>query len=704
MAGTLLPIHFRTLARPYGGTRPHRTMGHDTEGPLWRDIEGLRNVDGIVTRKEPLEANAAYFDTTKMHAPMVSGEEANAASIPRLIKDFAIITAGVRREYKLMVTSREIFWFNGVNWFNITPQYTVGTIDVTNGSDQVDGNGTFWADRGLHKYNTIVMPDGDLYTIDSVDSNVLITLAQNYGGATLSTQAYTIHRTRTPMTVTANTVNKANHYFAFLFQGDLYLGGDLGAIYPNVNAEDLYDGAIIKWSDVINTLPASTNASFIFGGQYAYDSGTDNVGYWAFIKGMKPMADGRVFAVGSWADTSTTDSGNNRVWYSSHVNVSIWTITPAGATDIPTNESEVTALGQIGSAYTIHFMDSIWLAYPSGQADPPLEFQLSQASRGALAPSLLQNDGSREIFLSKVQTIEYFDGQRNEILFDLVRPEKSRTTMFQIGASDIMESDDFRERSCSGIYRNRDEFRIFAYDASSTSKVRTRMYAFNYRNGNFWKAIYKAPIGAVLYDAIHDDKDFNFDRAQYAGLAGIPAWDTVAGAVDEPIFYFGRRGGVDDSDIVNHFGDSTDDIAAFLESDDLDFGLPGIAKYIDHITLFFAYDETGGLTGGSETLEVAISADHNYSQDKQSQSFTWVNGSHAPPATFSYRGGMHWINFYFEKEAAESWRIRVGTAVAGDPGNGSGEWEQPMRSKLMAMTVWVVPGGLIEGYKGGIVA
>jgi len=71
--------------------------------------------------------------------------------------------------------------------------YKTGTVTVTNGSPTITGAGASWVDAGtLNAGDIMSLPDGNLYEIQSINSNNGITLASNYLGGSLSGQAYAI--------------------------------------------------------------------------------------------------------------------------------------------------------------------------------------------------------------------------------------------------------------------------------------------------------------------------------------------------------------------------------------------------------------------------------------------------------------------------------------------------------------------------------
>lgn len=67
--------------------------------------------------------------------------------------------------------------------------YSTGTVTVTNGSATVTGSGTAWV--GVVRAGWLIkLPDGQHYTVATVDSATQITLADNYQGSNASGAAY----------------------------------------------------------------------------------------------------------------------------------------------------------------------------------------------------------------------------------------------------------------------------------------------------------------------------------------------------------------------------------------------------------------------------------------------------------------------------------------------------------------------------------
>jgi hypothetical protein len=79
-------------------------------------------------------------------------------------------------------------------------QYITGSVDVTNASNVVSGNGTLWNTNNAVQAGDVFMVDGVYtdYEIASVDSDTQITLTANWAGSTLTYQSYQITRNFTP--------------------------------------------------------------------------------------------------------------------------------------------------------------------------------------------------------------------------------------------------------------------------------------------------------------------------------------------------------------------------------------------------------------------------------------------------------------------------------------------------------------------------
>lgn len=98
-------------------------------------------------------------------------------------------------------TKRDLFRFDeALNLpFYITPNYSTGTVAVTNGSPVVTGTGTTWSASGVKPGDQLHVGSAGQdhilspwYTILSVDSDTQVTLTENYPGVTNSGFAHTV--------------------------------------------------------------------------------------------------------------------------------------------------------------------------------------------------------------------------------------------------------------------------------------------------------------------------------------------------------------------------------------------------------------------------------------------------------------------------------------------------------------------------------
>jgi hypothetical protein len=69
--------------------------------------------------------------------------------------------------------------------------YSTGTIAVSNGSAAVTGTGTAWVGN-VSPGSIIIMPNGDVYFVQSVNSNTSLTLSRAYAGTSQTGQSYDI--------------------------------------------------------------------------------------------------------------------------------------------------------------------------------------------------------------------------------------------------------------------------------------------------------------------------------------------------------------------------------------------------------------------------------------------------------------------------------------------------------------------------------
>jgi hypothetical protein len=75
-------------------------------------------------------------------------------------------------------------------WLALVPNYTTGTVSVTQGSNTVTGSGTGW--NSAFKSRKFIGPDGATYKIASIATVTSMILSSPYQGESVSGQAYAI--------------------------------------------------------------------------------------------------------------------------------------------------------------------------------------------------------------------------------------------------------------------------------------------------------------------------------------------------------------------------------------------------------------------------------------------------------------------------------------------------------------------------------
>ena len=68
------------------------------------------------------------------------------------------------------------------------PWYSTGTVNVTQGSNNVAGVGTNWGNAGLKVGAILTIDKSRLYQITAVNSNTTLSLQEAYQGATGTAQ------------------------------------------------------------------------------------------------------------------------------------------------------------------------------------------------------------------------------------------------------------------------------------------------------------------------------------------------------------------------------------------------------------------------------------------------------------------------------------------------------------------------------------
>lgn len=89
-------------------------------------------------------------------------------------------------------------------------QYKEGLVSITNGTKIVNGTGTKWVTNGIAVGDWFKIKNSPLiYQVESVDSEVQITLVETFGQPTVTNGQYLIHK------------DFSEQGYPFIYQGDL---------------------------------------------------------------------------------------------------------------------------------------------------------------------------------------------------------------------------------------------------------------------------------------------------------------------------------------------------------------------------------------------------------------------------------------------------------------------------------------------------
>lgn len=361
------------------------TVGPETYPALWYDLKNLIAYKGRLQRREGV---ANIFNG--LEPP--DGNAATAPDRPLLI---ITVAAGGGSDRFVVVTSTDVYvGTSETSWFCVTPTYSAGQVTVTNGSGSVTGVGTAWVTRRIRPTQKILI-EGAWYTILTVPSDTSLTMTPVFAGTSSPpNQNYSIRRIW--------NISGGSHLpraFAHALSGDVYLAIDGAGAYQNPSTLAITQartGAILKIervADLAKTTFSSADTTILMSTD-AMDAATSALGEAFFPHGLEILTDGRL-VVPSHAQNKDGATPayyiDNRVYYSSHTDLTNWTVSPAGFTDIITSRSGITASKRIGSAIAIHCHDQIYLATQTGADDPPLDFRSSSAHIGAGGPRLVTN-------------------------------------------------------------------------------------------------------------------------------------------------------------------------------------------------------------------------------------------------------------------------------------------------------------------------
>lgn len=619
----------------------------------------------------------------------------------------------------IVVTSREIFIYSPQDhvWYNATPVYSGdaagATVDVSaGGTVTVNAGASPWLSRKIVPGQLIKFAgDANWYSINSVLGGP-DRLTTNFAGVAKVNVAYTIRRCFGGR----NYSHGDNLLYARIFNGDLYVAGrtlagaGVGPAVIRVNNvyDNVYTTEYLLAAYELKTNPA-TALSMTLNGSVVPD-------LWD-IKGMQILPDGRVVIAtseippASLINIAKTGIVGNRLRYSSNVgtgNVAagsvvtaqqIWNASPAGFIDVVDHEGEISALGKLGpSTLTIHFHRGVSLGTYTAQYDPPLSIQATAAKVGCLAPRTLSLHGGTEFFLGSDAKVHAFDGEKTTALTD-------ETLNLQHDSSDNTNSA-FLIANCHACVDTRKEYyRLFFCDnnfelvdavpaAYADYTQKTTCWLLSLEDGALFKETYSPHITVCSEHAVGSASAAlgTYIPATIGGNAGTlliglgtmnPAGTKQCGndcimALAEAPNIAGRE---PNAVLYRAYYTSSGSVytetpAASFETDDLDFGKPGVDKTLDHIIAWFsAADGVPGLAEIDVASMIVISV-------STTSGASWTA---LPTATSrSYPYGLE-VQFRFDWSpiAAEKFRFRVmRTATAGGAG------ERGMELRVLRMRIY----------------
>jgi hypothetical protein len=595
------------LGRGYSNTAPPRMMASSTEGPLWRDIRNFRIHDGNLRRREtlrPLDLGlGAEGEPRDLYLNILGNGNPNnefQGQQPLLIKD---ISQGKRL---LVVTTQEIWLYRvreliggsyeGEYWVSLTPRYTDGTVSVSGAV--VTGTGTAWDTRKINPgqmFRTDTADDWQI--IESVDSNTQLTLKSNYVGTMSGT--YAIKRT-----FVGGQGQEHNHtVFAHEIAGDLIVAGDF--LGGNRHASVTHPcPAVIRvngyeWRNIDPETASEylTAAADLTGSLDTLDS-------WWGCNGMQVMDDGRIVLLNRHGESA--GSADLRVFWSGPGGPSqlVWNTTPGGFKDVTEIDGTGYALGRWGKSMTVHSNRGIAYLDPTGKSDNPLATRTAAGAHlGCTATDTLKKTPIGEIFWSGSSCLCLFDGYRTVNLSGDIRHD--------FIDEDLLASWPRRYSvPHSRIDAHQDEYWIFfPINFTKTDDRYTLAFVYNWVTKEFTK--YRFP-GLLLAasDTFHTFKPEEptgvawQNRLSGICLVGYPSWDARLSDPHDalPMLYYLSED--HEIDIQPEHGNAVDQDVFMAESDDYDFGMPGVRKLIHRVVLFTSEHGTG-----TQEVRVGISRD-----------------------------------------------------------------------------------------------
>lgn len=666
MADNVIPVEFPVAAVGQSLLAPPGSL----KTGKWRKLHNLYPVEGVLAKRPRVDSDPTWGSgvTHTLKDGVQDGNRIIAIwTVPR--RDLDPFFSAQKVNDIVVVTEQELCWGDSSSgsFVSITPEYSVGTVDVQNGSPTVQLNtgSPVWADRGISSPNIIQLPDTNWYRISSA-TNSAITLTSNYQGGTLTNQSYLIRRTWNLDTASIVQIEE--------FNGDIYVMGPFGQSYDTIVLK-------IAAYEETSPRPGPSDVSMVFGGAFVYESGLDYVNYYFYSKGMKFLPDGRMVMAGGWGNNAQQVVGASRVLYSSPASVSTWSTSPGGAFDAVSRSGEVTGLGSIQGQLTLHWNNGIDILTLTGLDDPPLSVSPTDVDTGALRQPLLQEIDGREWYVGSDMAIHAFDGRES--------PAISKITQAGYDSYYVNWSS----------YLCWDSFRRNLRAMTATENGATVAYCINLETGDEWTEKYEVALhcSAPVFSFFVADggrggpategTGFHYEVSQRGHVGLRFGGDTLRSTdnLSDATFglYFLQEVG-DAGDVRDDASNNAVTVDGYYAiTDALDFDIPGIHKYVDHVTLWLkSFDDS------NETLTAQVTLMNEKGQSETvSKSLSIVNTSDNIPRPY---------HFFFKKRAGVHWYCKVNL------GNGVPPAATPdytILSALTKMTFWVVPKGRDEVYE-----
>lgn len=573
---------FNRMGAGVAPTAPPNSIDPEAQGEVaWRDGQNLVELDGTLRPRPGIVPLSTEVGMSAL--PYSFSATLQDGEVP-----LQIYSIDEQASSLIVVTNRQLWKYHGT-WINVTPTYADGTVTATNGSPNITGAGTLWLTRVITGGQHIEL-EGRWYKLSSVTGEGAAALTENFAGATGGGKAYTIRRNWSGGSVVASNIS-TDLIFSTIYNGSLYVAGPV-AVSGTVGAGEM---AVIRVDDILTD--ASTVGVYLTATR-ALVAGLDVITDLWLIRGIKMLQDGRVVIVGLSFAAGTPLSGAV-VFYSSHLNDAVWTVAPGGRT-VMADMPDITALGQLGGAITLHHENGVKLAHLTGLADPPLTYQETTAQIGCYSPRSLKRYGSVEVFVSREGGIAIFDGGGSKTV------DRGLAKYLRDGATSL------KDLGRSGFHAFLDA-RINRYVLVQWRQHDSTMYAYDLEQGFLWKWECGLPISAGS-DSCNDPQvgqgDILIKHRAFLGSASLD------GATEVEIM----RVFVDGSADTKYTNGTA--VTHYVESDDQDFGDPLAHKTIEKVIAWFrpltasggpdtpiiSASVDGGVTWVDKTLSITLSS------------------------------------------------------------------------------------------------